>query len=175
MELCHMRYYLAAAHVAELSYIRQPSLHRSPIRCSPILLPCVNHQPQVPILVDGQGGVFKRLDFAVDHQLAHAIAGGVNVVLTPPCLELRRNPFQFVHQFVDIGFLCGAGVFAAEARQHQRCLFIPGLHALAQDGTPDNLVGSDPAGYAGLEDDVDWHWGRIVAGAALTTLLGVGA
>ncbi|MCW2065917.1 UNVERIFIED_ORG: type IV secretion system protein VirB10 [Stenotrophomonas maltophilia] len=41
--------------------------------------------------------------------------------------------------------------------------------------TLDNLVGADPAGYAGLEDDVDYHWGRIFAGAALTTLLGVGA
>ena len=41
--------------------------------------------------------------------------------------------------------------------------------------TLDNLVGTDPAGYAGLEDGVDRHWGRIVAGAALTTLLGVGA
>ena len=38
-----------------------------------------------------------------------------------------------------------------------------------------NLVGADPAGYAGLEDGVDWHWGRIFAGAALTTLLGIGA
>ena len=41
--------------------------------------------------------------------------------------------------------------------------------------TLDNLVGTDSAGYAGLEDGVDYHWGRIVAGAALTTLLGVGA
>lgn len=41
--------------------------------------------------------------------------------------------------------------------------------------TLDNLVGTDPAGYAGLEDDVDWHWDRIFAGAALTTLLGIGA
>ena len=41
--------------------------------------------------------------------------------------------------------------------------------------TLDNLVGTDPAGYAGLEDDADRHWGRILAGAALTTLLGVGA
>lgn len=39
----------------------------------------------------------------------------------------------------------------------------------------DNLVGTDPAGYAGLEDGVDWHWDRIFAGALLTTLLGVGA
>ena len=41
--------------------------------------------------------------------------------------------------------------------------------------TLDNLIGSDPAGYAGLEDGVDWHWDRIVASAALTTLLGIGA
>ena len=40
--------------------------------------------------------------------------------------------------------------------------------------TLDNLVGTDPAGYAGLEDEVDQHWGRIFAGAALTTL-GIGA
>ncbi|MEE1918066.1 TrbI/VirB10 family protein [Pseudomonas asiatica] len=41
--------------------------------------------------------------------------------------------------------------------------------------TLDNLIGTDPAGYSGLEDDVDWHWDRIVAGSVLTTLLGVGA
>ncbi len=41
--------------------------------------------------------------------------------------------------------------------------------------TLDNLIGSDPAGYAGLEDEVDWHWDRIIGGAVLTTLLGVGA
>ena len=39
----------------------------------------------------------------------------------------------------------------------------------------DRLPGIDPAGNAGLEDGVDWHWDRILAGAALSTLLGVGA
>lgn len=34
----------------------------------------------------------------------------------------------------------------------------------------DNLVGTDAAGYAGLEDSVDWHWDRIVAGSAMTSL-----
>lgn len=37
----------------------------------------------------------------------------------------------------------------------------------------DKLPGIDLAGYAGLEDGVDWHWSRILAGAALSTLLGV--
>ncbi|MBM2765011.1 TrbI/VirB10 family protein [Burkholderia anthina] len=41
--------------------------------------------------------------------------------------------------------------------------------------TLDNLAGADAAGYVGLEDGVDWHWGRILAGAALSTLLGVGS
>ena len=41
--------------------------------------------------------------------------------------------------------------------------------------TLDNLVGTDPAGNSGLEDGVDLHWGRLLDGAALTTMLGVGA
>jgi type IV secretion system protein TrbI len=39
----------------------------------------------------------------------------------------------------------------------------------------DRLPAVDEAGYAGLEDDVDWHWSRVFAGAAVSTLIGVGA
>lgn len=57
-----------------------------------------------------------------------------------------------------------------------RFILIPhGSRILGVSLTLDNLVGADPAGHAGLEDGVDHHWGRIFAGAALTTLLGVGA
>jgi type IV secretion system protein TrbI len=35
--------------------------------------------------------------------------------------------------------------------------------------------GADPQGFAGLEDEVDEHWGRLLAAAALSTLLGVGS
>ena len=41
--------------------------------------------------------------------------------------------------------------------------------------TLDNLAGTDPAGYAGLEDGVDYHWWDLAKAAALSTLLGVGA
>ena len=50
-------------------------------------------------------------------------------------------------------------------------LILPDASSIALDRLP----GIDPAGYAGLEDGVNWHWGRILAGAALSTLLGVGA
>ena len=35
--------------------------------------------------------------------------------------------------------------------------------------------GADPEGYAGLEDQVDYHWGRLFMATALSTLLGVGS
>jgi type IV secretion system protein VirB10 len=50
-------------------------------------------------------------------------------------------------------------------------LILPDTSSVALDRLP----GIDPAGYAGLEDGVDWHWDRIMAGAALSTLLGIGA
>lgn len=50
-------------------------------------------------------------------------------------------------------------------------LILPDTSSVALDRLP----GIDPAGYAGLEDGIDWHWDRILAGAALSTLLGIGA
>lgn len=38
----------------------------------------------------------------------------------------------------------------------------------------DNVAGTDLAGYAGVEDEVDFHTWRLLKGVALSTLLGVG-
>ena len=35
--------------------------------------------------------------------------------------------------------------------------------------------GADSAGYAGLEDQVDYHWANLVEAAAVSTLLGIGS
>src|SRR3546814_19439203 len=45
------------------------------------------------------------------------------------------------------------------------------------DGTSiviENLPATDTAGYAGLEDEVDYHTWRLITGVALSTPLGVG-
>jgi len=39
----------------------------------------------------------------------------------------------------------------------------------------DNLPATDPAGYGGLEDGVDYHVDRLATGVVLATLLGVGS
>jgi type IV secretion system protein VirB10 len=38
----------------------------------------------------------------------------------------------------------------------------------------DNMPATDPAGYAGLEDEVDYHTWTLLKGVAMSTLLGVG-
>lgn len=38
----------------------------------------------------------------------------------------------------------------------------------------ERLQGTDPQGFSGLEDEVDYHWGQLFKAAALSTLLGVG-
>lgn len=50
-------------------------------------------------------------------------------------------------------------------------IILPDTSSLTLDG----LVGADAAGHTGLQDEVSWHWDRVFAGAALTTLLGVAA
>lgn len=39
----------------------------------------------------------------------------------------------------------------------------------------ERLQGADAAGYSGLEDDVDYHWGQLFKAALLSTLLSVGS
>ena len=39
----------------------------------------------------------------------------------------------------------------------------------------DRLSGADARGFAGIKDKTDNHWSRLLSGAALSTLLGVGA
>lgn len=50
-------------------------------------------------------------------------------------------------------------------------LILPGGASISLDREP----GADPQGFAGLEDKVDAHWGRILRAALVSTVLAVGA
>ncbi|MDH5835358.1 TrbI/VirB10 family protein [Luteimonas kalidii] len=70
------------------------------------------------------------------------------------------------------------GQYDSQVAYGQRRVLLVWTRLIRPDGTSlvlDRLPATDAAGQSGLEDRVDWHWRRIFAGAALSTLIGVGA
>lgn len=70
------------------------------------------------------------------------------------------------------------GQYDSQVSFGQRRVLLVWTRLIRPDGasiTLDRLQASDASGSSGLEDRVDWHWNRIFAGAAISTLLGVNA
>lgn len=101
------------------------------------------------------------------------LPGDVIATVTEPVYDTATGKFLLIPQGSRILGRYNSQVSYGQSRVQVvwNCIILPDTSSL----TLDNLAGTDPAGYAGLEDDVDWHWDRIFAGAALTTLLGIGA
>jgi type IV secretory pathway VirB10-like protein len=101
------------------------------------------------------------------------LPGDVMATVTEPVYDTATGRFLLIPQGSRILGKYNSQVSFGQSRVQMvwNRIILPDTSSL----TLDNLVGTDPAGYAGVEDGVDQHWGRILAGAALTTLLGVGA
>ncbi|WP_186039839.1 TrbI/VirB10 family protein [Burkholderia gladioli] len=101
------------------------------------------------------------------------LPGDVIATVTEPVYDTATGKFLLIPQGSRILGRYNSQVAYGQSRVQVvwNRIILPDTSSL----TLDNLAGTDPAGYAGLEDGVDYHWGRIFAGAALTTLLGVGA
>ncbi|MBH2043085.1 MAG: TrbI/VirB10 family protein [Comamonadaceae bacterium] len=101
------------------------------------------------------------------------LPGDVIATVTEPVYDTATGKFLLIPQGSRILGKYNSQVSYGQSRVQVvwNRIILPDTSSL----TIDNLVGTDPAGYSGLEDSVDYHWGRIVAGAALTTMLGVGA
>lgn len=70
------------------------------------------------------------------------------------------------------------GTYDAQVAYGQSRVLLVWTRLIMPDGSSivlDRLSGADTKGFAGLEDETDNHWGKLIAGAALSTLLGVGA
>ncbi|ALR22587.1 TrbI/VirB10 family protein [Sphingobium baderi] len=70
------------------------------------------------------------------------------------------------------------GDYDADVAFGQRRVLLVWNRLILPDGrsiTLDRQPAGDPAGYAGLEDRVDEHWGGILRAAGLSTLLSIGA
>ncbi|KGH29307.1 TrbI/VirB10 family protein [Comamonas thiooxydans] len=101
------------------------------------------------------------------------LPGDVIATVTEPVYDTATGKFLLIPQGSRILGKYNSQVSYGQSRVQVvwNRIILPDTSSLKLD----NLAGTDPAGYSGLEDEVDWHWDRVFAGAALTTLLGVGA
>ncbi len=70
------------------------------------------------------------------------------------------------------------GTYDAQVSYGQSRVLLVWTRLIMPDGSSialDRLPATDSQGFAGIKDGTDNHWGKLIAGAALSTLLGVGA
>lgn len=90
------------------------------------------------------------------------LPGDVIATVTEPVYDTATGRFLLIPQGSRILGRYNSQVSYGQSRVQVvwNRIILPDTSSL----TLDNLVGADPAGYPGLEDDVDYHWGRIFAG-----------
>nr|WP_247711912.1 TrbI/VirB10 family protein [Qipengyuania qiaonensis] len=69
------------------------------------------------------------------------------------------------------------GDYASDVGFGQRRVLLAWNRLILPDGRSivlERQPASDPSGYAGLEDGVDYHWGGVLRAALVSTLLGIG-
>ncbi len=70
------------------------------------------------------------------------------------------------------------GEYEADIGFGQRRVLLAWTRLIFPDGRSlvmERQPASDPSGYAGLEDRVDYHWGGVLKAALVSTLLGIGS
>lgn len=99
------------------------------------------------------------------------LPGEVIAEVTQPVYDTATGRFLLIPQGSRL-----IGRYDSQVAFGQRRVLLVWLRLILPDTSSialDKLPGLDPAGYTGLEDGVDQHWGRLLSGAALSTLLGV--
>jgi len=101
------------------------------------------------------------------------LPGQVIAEVTQPVYDTATGRFLLIPQGSRL-----IGRYDSQIAFGQRRVLLVWLRLILPDTSSialDKLPGIDAAGYAGLEDSVDGHWGRLLSGAVLSTLLGVNA
>ncbi|MEM7643880.1 MAG: TrbI/VirB10 family protein [Pseudomonadota bacterium] len=99
------------------------------------------------------------------------LPGQITAQVTRPVYDSPTGQYLLVPQGARL-----IGTYDAEIAAGQSRLLIVWTRLILPDGRSillDRLPGADRQGFAGLEDRVDAHWGRVLRAAALATLLGI--
>jgi len=99
------------------------------------------------------------------------LPGQIIAEVTQPVYDTATGQYLLIPQGSRL-----IGRYDSQVAFGQRRVLLVWLRLVLPDTSSialDKLPGIDPAGYAGIEDGVDWHWSRLLSGAALSTMLGV--
>ena len=101
------------------------------------------------------------------------LPGKVLASVTEPVYDSATGRFLLIPQGSRL-----LGEYDSQVAAGQRRVLLVWTRIIFPDTsslTLDRLPGVDASGYAGLEDGVDRHWSQLLASAALSTMIGIGA
>jgi type IV secretion system protein VirB10 len=101
------------------------------------------------------------------------LPGLILATVTEPVYDSKLGRYLLIPQGTRL-----VGEYASQIAFGQRRVLLVWNRLIFPDAsslTLDRLPGVDAAGNSGLEDEVDNHWRQLLAGAALSTLIGVAA
>ena len=113
--------------------------------------------------------------------LSAAMVTGLNSDLPGECIATITEPVYDTVTGRTLLIPQGSrllGQYDSQVTYGQKRILLVWNRIVMPDGASivlDRLPATDPQGYAGVQDRVDNHWGKLLAGAVLSTLLGVGA
>lgn len=101
------------------------------------------------------------------------LPGIILATVTEPVYDTRLGKYLLIPQGTRL-----IGEYNSQIAFGQRRVLLVWNRLIFPDAsslTLDRLPGTDAAGNSGLEDGIDRHWRQLIAGAALSTLIGVAA
>ncbi|MCL4069490.1 conjugal transfer protein TraI [Pseudomonas sp. GX19020] len=101
------------------------------------------------------------------------LPGQITAQVTEPVYDSPTGSLLLIPQGTRI-----IGEYDSDVGTGQRRVLLVWNRLIFPDGSSlvlERLPGADAAGYAGLEDGVDYHWGDVLRAAGLATLLAIGS
>lgn len=100
------------------------------------------------------------------------LPGQVTAQVTQPVYDSPTGGILIIPQGARL-----IGTYDADIRAGQSRILLVWTRLILPGGRSiilERLPGTDRQGYAGVEDEVDDHWGRVIRAAGLATVIGVG-
>ena len=167
----------AGAGIAESGFVGQPQATGGQDRHSDFLGAAADRVTVAPERVEAPASPYvlqagSVIPAALITGIRSDLPGRIIAQVTQPVYDSPTGSILLIPQGTRV-----IGEYDAGVAFGQRRVLLVWNRLIFPDGRSlvlERLPGADAAGYAGLEDGVDYHWGELMKAAGLSTLLAVG-